>query len=81
MAFGGRQYSLSAPGLLGSAQELEALRGQREVAHIFSLFQNISLSVSGKVPSTPGPLPRSLVCHTSPRGNTRRSLSINLMGT
>lgn len=47
MAFGGRQHTLSAPGLLGSAQELESLRRQREVAHIFSIFQNISLSVSG----------------------------------
>ena len=47
MAFGGRQYALAAPGLLESAEQLAELRRQPEIAHIFSLFERITASVSG----------------------------------
>ena len=47
MAFGGRQYALAAPGLLESPQQLSALRRQRDIAHIFSLFEQITISASG----------------------------------
>lgn len=47
MAFGGRQYALDAPGLLESPEQLAELRRQRDIAHIFSLFEQITISASG----------------------------------
>ena len=47
MAFGGKQYALSAPGLLPDEQALEQIRRRPEVAYVFDLFKKITFSVSG----------------------------------
>ncbi len=47
MAFGGKQYAISTPGLLSSAQEAEKMRQRKDIAYVFSLFEKISFSVSG----------------------------------
>lgn len=47
MAFGGKHYALRHAGLQADNSHIQALQQQPEIAHIFSLFQNISFSVSG----------------------------------
>lgn len=47
MAFGGRYRALAHAGLLPSSAELQELRSQSEVAQVFSLFDRVTISVTG----------------------------------
>ena len=47
MAFGGRNVSLTAPGLYDSAEELNKVRQDPRLKSIFALFEKIDISVSG----------------------------------
>jgi deoxyribonucleoside regulator len=47
MAFGGRHYSLSYEGLLSSEEKINLLKSKKDVKQVFSLFNKLSISVSG----------------------------------
>lgn len=47
MAFGGRNVSFVAPGLFDSKEELERIKKQPKFQEIFSMFEEIDISVSG----------------------------------
>jgi len=47
MAFGGRYYALTHPGLQGSPQQLNALLREDTVKRILSLFSRTTISISG----------------------------------
>jgi deoxyribonucleoside regulator len=47
MAFGGNYYSLSHAGLFESREELQTIKQDANVRHIFSLFEQLTISVSG----------------------------------
>ncbi|HWQ78550.1 MAG TPA: sugar-binding transcriptional regulator [Anaerovoracaceae bacterium] len=47
MAFGGDYYSLSAPGLFDNVASLAAIKKEANVRRVFSLFDQLTISVSG----------------------------------
>jgi len=47
MAFGGNYYSLSSAGLFDSKEDLQTIKQDANVRHIFSLFEQLTISVSG----------------------------------
>ncbi len=47
MAFGGNYYSLSSAGLFDSREDLQTIKQEANVQRIFSLFQQLTISVSG----------------------------------
>ena len=47
MAYGGEKFAISIPGLLSSYKELESLKQSEEISHYFSLYNKITISVSG----------------------------------
>lgn len=47
MAFGGNYYSLSSPGLLNDVKSLHLIKNKNNVKQIFSLFQKLTISISG----------------------------------
>ncbi len=47
MAFGGNYYSLSSAGLFDSRENLQVIKQDANVRHIFSLFEQLTISVSG----------------------------------
>ncbi|HPF44100.1 MAG TPA: sugar-binding domain-containing protein [Syntrophomonadaceae bacterium] len=47
MAFGGNYYSLSSAGLFDSREDLQTIKQDANVRRIFSLFEQLTISVSG----------------------------------
>ncbi len=47
MAFGGNYYSLSSVGLFDSREDLQTIKQDANVRRIFSLFEQLTISVSG----------------------------------
>lgn len=47
MAFGGNYYSLSSAGLFDSREKLQAIKQDANVRRIFSLFEQLTIAVSG----------------------------------
>jgi len=47
MAFGGNYYSLSSAGLFNSREDLQTIKQDANVRRIFSLFEQLTISVSG----------------------------------
>lgn len=47
MAYGGSKYATEVQGLLSSEEDVEKLKKTEEVARLFSIYNKISISVSG----------------------------------